>query len=108
MSIAEQNPAQIATELLTPTIVTEVFVDRPDAHFWLGLIASGATVAMPVEYQAAGVFRANVYIDENRFLPDSARRSDGSEADGDDNRSVHFVILENQIASSGLTRLVGT
>lgn len=81
-----------SVEHLTPVVKTERFTD-PTQEMWVGVVALNDTVIEPVEYQAAGRLRANVYIDEMGFLPDAARESDGTETDADDLRSRHYVIL---------------
>ena len=108
MSIIESNPIRLPVESLTPSIETDVFAASPEATFWIGVTAANGEVMMPTEYAGAGVLRANVYIDEKGFLADDERRPDGTEVDKDDERSTHFTVVENRLATDGIARVVGS
>ena len=96
MSIAiGELPSKSVGELTVP-VERDVFVDYPEATFYIGVIATPGVVHDPRIYQATSKFRANVYIDQMRFLDESARRKSGGEGDTDDNRSVHFSVVENR------------
>jgi hypothetical protein len=103
MSISTTSPR--SPECHIPTLNSEVFHDHPEAAYWIGRVAFGNLIDMPREYHAAHVLRANVYIDEEHFLPDSARSANGGEYDSDDERSIQFAIVENDSKNS---RLIGT
>jgi len=103
MSTVEINP--LPAELVTPILGNEIFKANPEAAFWLGVVADREIVILPEEYEASGVLRANVYIDEMGFLPIEDRDVNGIESDIDDKRSTHIAVLENLTDSS---RVVGT
>lgn len=90
---------------LTPLVETNLFESHPNAPFWIGRVASGNLIEMPKEYHAAHILRANVYIDQEGFLPAEARSATGGEYDQDDDRSVQFVTIENRFDES---RVIGT
>lgn len=104
--------SEIAQPTLTPNLLavpvdSEIFNAHPDAPYYIGVVAAHGFVLQPELYKAAGTLRANVYIGEKGFLPESARQPDGTERDADDDRSVHFVALENR--GPGLSpRVIGT
>jgi len=100
ITVSELDPKRLA-----PVVETSVFEAYPDAPFWIGQVATGNIIEMPREYHGAHLLRANVYIDEEGFLPPEARSSNGGEYDADDVRSVQFATLEN---SNGETRVVGS
>lgn len=109
MTIAQGEipPTSLTPESLLVPVDSEVFKYHPDAPYYIGVVAMNGFELQPELYEAAGRLRANVYIDEKRFLPATARNADGTERDYDDNRSVHLVAVENQ----GLhlpPRLIGT
>ena len=106
-SESEQHAAApLAIDALLPRVDTEIFRFQPEAHFWIGKTAArGGSIVAPDVYQAAGILRARVYIDEYSFLPGDARNIDGTESDAEDIRSSHFAVVEN---SEGGNRLVGT
>jgi len=107
MSIAEQDSISFSPEAFIPSVESAVFTASPEATFWLGITASSGEIMLPQEHTASRILRANVYIDENRFLPDDARRPDGTETDDDDVRATHFSVVENS-ATHGKFNLVGT
>jgi len=97
MSIAVGNkPSRPLVEDVAESVERDVFVDHPEASFYIGVIATPGVVHDPRIYQATSKFRANVYIDEMGFLDENARRRSGGETDSDDNRSVHFSVVENK------------
>lgn len=99
--------ASASVERLTPLIETTFFQLRPEASFWLGHIASGEEVYCQAERHGAGVLRANVYIDESHYLPESARQPDGTEYDADDARADHLVVIENNTIMPNSRHVVG-
>lgn len=92
---------RISNEAAIPQLTeTSVFAERPEARFALGVIAHATD---PDErhrnlFQAYLRLRANVYIDQTDMLHESHRRADGTELDGDDERSTHIVALENRLS----------
>lgn len=46
--------------------------------------------------------RGRVYIDQTGTLPESAKRFDGTEVDRDDERSRHFVVVENKLGRASV------
>jgi N-acyl-L-homoserine lactone synthetase len=108
MTITQPGLEKMTQEALMPPVETSVFDVRADARFWMGVTAMGDHVTMGAEHTAAGIQRANMYIDEHHFLPESARRADGIETDDDDGRSTHFVIVENRLSADGIHRVVAT
>lgn len=87
-----------------PEVESRVF-DDVNAPFYIGILASKNVVNLPGEYLSALRLRANVYIDEFKFLPPEARQADGTERDSDDDRSHHYGVVEN---IGGTSRIVGT
>ncbi|MEU7530730.1 hypothetical protein AB0A74_33715 [Saccharothrix sp. NPDC042600] len=92
-----------ATEVV-PEFETGLFDHHPDARFYVGVLALPGWRVLVPEYAAATRLRANVYIDEQGFLPSDARDGAGGEHDADDARSVHFGVVER--AGPGLARLI--
>jgi N-acyl-L-homoserine lactone synthetase len=94
---------------LNPEINAELFVNNPNASFWVGLI-SPQDYKTGELYDSVGRFRANVYVREQEFLPANAVDACGREYDSDDDRSTQFVVAEriqesdNSVASA---RIVG-
>lgn len=78
---------------------SDIFNERSD-QFAIARIADGAEPHQGSEaiYEAYLRLRANVYIDQTGMLESSARREDGTEMDADDERSVHFAVVENRIS----------
>lgn len=46
--------------------------------------------------------RADVYVKESGFLDESSIRPDGTELDKDDERSAHFIALENRLGRAAV------
>lgn len=95
VSVVSQSPLDASAA----PVQSEVF-DAADlqADFFIGRTAVPGVVEMVNEDLAHGQFRANVYIDELGWLPESNRLTDGSERDTDDDHSIRF---------STVTRLPG-
>jgi len=74
---------------------SEIFKDNQDATFWVGEIADTQQIYDQVVYDAQAKFRADVYVEEMKFLDTTHIDSSGRELDGDDSRSLHFTVLEN-------------
>jgi N-acyl-L-homoserine lactone synthetase len=104
MSIQSELILPVA-EQFPPVVETDLFASGLEAQFWLGSPAGEQGLALAGVYQAARIFRANSYINDNNFLSPTARQSDGGEMDNDDLRATHFVALENNY--DGTARVVG-
>lgn len=94
-----------------PVVSTEVFEDAPKARYWIGKVAVGEHVILPEYFEATGVLRANVYIDEMHFLEPEHRDENGREFDEDDHRSIQFAVVEKTKDNTsarvvGISRLV--
>jgi len=87
----------ISNEQVIPTIESDVFRDRPDARFAVGIIAVGNHVAegLEREYNAYYDLRRSVYLDQMGHLSLEDIDSDGTDRDMDDARSVAFGVIEN-------------
>lgn len=88
------------TNVETVTLVTgDVFSNHEDKRFALGVFSSDDILSYKPNtiVQAYLQLRANVYIDQTKFLEDDLRRPDGTELDENDARSTHFVVFENRI-----------
>ncbi len=105
MSLSEIEPKIARAESYIPNVETAVFDDMPSAHYWIGKVAVPGDILLPAEFTAVRQLRANVYIDKEGFLPPEARQEDGGESDEDDDRSIHFAVIENL---GGKHRVVGT
>lgn len=89
----------ITNEEAVPIIRSDIFSGHEDSKFAIGVLDksdvlsySPGTIA-----QAYLKLRANVYVDQTGMLDHSVKRLDGTELDEDDERSVHFVSLENRM-----------
>lgn len=94
MSLSNNNT--IPNSEIVPIIGGDVFSDFPDKRFAVGVFSGErgmSDIQNPV-IQGYLKLRANVYIDQTGILDESAR-VDGMERDEDDERSTHFVVLEN-------------
>lgn len=99
MTIAESHMAPTTrpkTEDLIPTVESDIFTGHEEAKFYVGILAVPGAILMPREYEGYSKLRGNVYVDEMRFLEESERSETGAEYDADDERSVHFGVLENR------------
>ena len=102
MAVAQEGVMPIPTgdrglkaDLLAAPVRREVFQEHPEAAFYIGIIATPGVIEDPSIYVATSKFRAGVYIDEMGFLGQESRGKHGGETDADDNRSVHFAVVEN-------------
>ncbi|MEJ2853188.1 MULTISPECIES: N-acyl amino acid synthase FeeM domain-containing protein [unclassified Saccharothrix] len=89
-----------------PEVETDLFDRHPDARYYVGVLALPGWTVRPREHEAALRLRADVYIDEQGFLPDDARHADGGERDADDARSAHFGVVER--TGPGTGRVIAT
>lgn len=94
-----------------PLIDSDIFIGHEDKRFALGVfdgdnISSYKTDSIEQAYLK---LRSNVYIDQTRFLDNTSRQLDGTEVNEDDERSTHFVVVENlmgKIAVFACMRLI--
>lgn len=108
MSLIDKS---ISNTEVIPVFDTDLFESSPesrDARFAIGVIALGNEVApgREQEYNAYLKLRANVYADQTRMITKDHVRSDGTEIDEDDSRSIHFGIFEQNAA--GMARAVSS
>jgi len=87
-----------------PVIESDAFVNNQQNRFAIGVFSAEDIMSNRKDpiVEAYLKLRANVYIDQTGMLPASARRSDGLEIDSDDERSTHFVVMENRIGKSAI------
>lgn len=87
---------------VVPIINSTIFEgDNINSRFAIGLISSDDVLkSKPGSISEAYLkLRANVYIDQTGMLDISDKRESGIEFDDDDERSSHFVVLENKLGS---------
>lgn len=99
------NRAEISTKNnLVPVIETDIFSHNENMRFALASISPEDVLACESGSiaQAYLRLRANVYIDQTKFLGSEMKRSDGTEIDENDERSTHLVVLENLIGKSAI------
>ncbi len=100
----------------TQTIDTEQAVDRDReaplvqenqaerlraSDFWLGVVATENQIVMePEAFKNAQILRGVTYIDELKWLPETARDSEGRENDSYDHHSEHVVVVDNRLGSA--------
>lgn len=102
----ERGVGQVSADNFTVPVETSVFDDKPEAQFYVGMVAVPGEVIMPVEHEAWLKLRGNVYVHEMGFMGPDALDDKGRESDVDDERSVQFAIIQN-LGSSALPRVVG-
>lgn len=105
MSLFGQN--YTSNEQVIPLIETDVFHDDDEALVAIKRLEPCEVIAgdNPIALGYAQL-RANVYIDQRHILDAKHRRPDGGEHDNDDQRSVHYVGLENR--GQGIAAVVGS
>jgi N-acyl-L-homoserine lactone synthetase len=91
----------------------DLFANANDSRFALGVF--GPRDVLDYEKNQNSLvkgylqLRANVYIDQENILDYESKRSDGTELDADDERSVHFVAFERRLGAVAViasTRLI--
>ena len=89
----------ITNEEAVPVIDSDIFLGHEDKRFALGVFSADDILSYKPDTveQAYLKLRSNVYIDQTKFLDNNIRRVDGTELNKDDERSTHFVIVENLI-----------
>lgn len=90
-----------------PIIESSVFKANAVDQFAVGVVGVGTGVQEGYSNEFGGIaaLRANVYVSQGYVAP-SALDSHGTELDRDDERSVHFALLE-RVAQNSLARVVG-
>lgn len=97
----------ISPEELTPRITSDIFDgSNANKHLAIGLVGVGeeALDNRSAEYEGYLRLRGNVYAYEKQFMPVDELNPDGTETDVEDERSVHFAVIENALHSP---RVVG-
>ncbi len=92
-----------------PIIVSDVFKKETDARFALGVVANQGKVipGYEEEFYGAAQLRGRVYLDKKFVTPDDLDENMAEKPDLDDERSVHFVILERMAITNAMARVVG-
>jgi N-acyl-L-homoserine lactone synthetase len=91
---------------IIPTIESKVFKDHPESRFAVGEVAVNNTIVNGYdnEFFGAAQLRVNTYLSRG-FVRSDELNDAGTELDHNDERSAHFVVLEQATAS--LARVVG-
>jgi N-acyl-L-homoserine lactone synthetase len=97
----------IANQEVIPEIYSRVFEGHESSHLAVGIVAVGSEVVPGLEEEFTGytLLRGNVYAGQKNYMPASELNADGTETDIDDERSIHFAVLENTLTA---TRVVGS
>lgn len=92
------NTQFIPNAEVTPLVETSIFDDKPEKRF--ALIAFGLGLRDNDELFTSYLrLRANVYVHQTGFLSPDVLMSDGTETDQDDERSSHFLVVENKLGA---------
>lgn len=92
------NTQFIPNAEVTPLVESNIFYAKPEKRF--ALIAFGLGLRDNDELFTSYLkLRANVYIHQKGFLPNDALKSDGTESDQEDQRSSHFLVVENKLGT---------
>ncbi len=96
--MSSANKKYISPQEAIPIVKSDVFLNNDRDRYALSVIGAQDVLSYQPGSIAHGYLqlRANVYIDQTNMLEDSNRLPDGAELDDDDERSSHFVILENR------------
>lgn len=99
----------VRTDMVIPTISSEVFMGHDEARFAIGMLATGNNVLPGRESELEGYLRlrANVYAFQTRMISPELVQEDGTETDEDDGRSVHWALFE-QGFEKGTARVIGS
>lgn len=94
----------ISNEEAVPLFESDVFARNPQSRFAIGMLSSEEVMSnrKSPTVQAYLELRANVYINQTRMLNDDVRQADRTESDKDDERSTHFVVVENRVGKSAI------
>ena len=91
-------------ELYRPEVQTKLFdLDHVENKYATGIVAYGNKARTDLESEYAGylLLRGNVYAYQEHYMPIEDLNPDGTETDAEDNRSVHFSVIENSTNSIG-------
>lgn len=110
-----KDPDLLGSEMLLledtqPIVETNVFNGRPEAAYWLGVVATPNMVESYTHnrlFTAARQLRYEVYSNKG-YLGEESRDPDGGESDLDDPRSIHFIVLGSQQDDASKERVLGT
>lgn len=94
----------ISNREVAPVIDCGVFENESNSRFAIGVYSPEDVLnydSNPI-LKAYLQLRANVYIDQTKMLEDSYKRIDGTEIDENDERSAHFVVLENMMGKAAI------
>lgn len=88
----------ITNEHVIPVIESDLFSDRPDARFAVGIVAVGDEPIPGLEKEVEGYYdlRRRVYVEQMGHLTVDDLNEDGTDRDRDDSRSVAFGVVENR------------
>lgn len=82
-----------------PLVETDIFERNMDKQF--ALVAFGLGMRENNElFNGYLKLRANVYVHQTGILGEESMHGDGTETDQDDERSSHFVVLENRLGAA--------
>lgn len=82
-----------------PHVETDIFERNMNKQF--ALVAFGLGMRENDElFNSYLKLRANVYVHQTGMLAEEALHADGTETDEDDERSSHFVVLENRLGAA--------
>jgi N-acyl-L-homoserine lactone synthetase len=87
----------VTNEQVIPVIESELFAHRPDARFAIGVVAVGDEIIPGLEAEAQAYYRlrAGVYAYQTNMIDHGLVDENGTEHDHDDQRSLHFTVVEN-------------
>jgi len=103
MSSAENK--FISNEEAVPVIDCDIFSSHEDSRFALGVLRPNDVMSYKPESLAQAYLRlrANVYVDQTGMLTNpEVKRLDGTELDKDDERSTHFIVVENRLGKAAV------
>lgn len=96
--MSSANKKNISPDQAIPVVNSDIFANYENNK--LAMLPLSAEDILSYEQDSIEhaylKLRANVYIDQTNMLNQDIRRHDGTESDKDDERSAHFVILENR------------
>jgi N-acyl-L-homoserine lactone synthetase len=93
------NNRFISNSEAAPVVETDIFQTHPGRRFALIAFGKGLREDDPL-FKGYLKLRANVYVDQTGMLPRDVVHEDGTETDEDDERSTHFVVLENRLGAA--------
>lgn len=87
----------VTDEQVIPHVESNLFDQNPNARFAVGVLAIGETVVPGLESEALGYYqlRAGVYAYQTNMIDHGLVTGRGTESDEDDERSIHFGVIEN-------------